>query len=527
MLGTTVTVPTLDGEHEIEVARGDPARPRRGAARRRPAAARRPPPRQPAGDPQRRSSRPTSARSSARWPSASTSTLERRRTSARGRARASSAASAGPSVDPARGPVRARAGGARARRADRAGAQRGRGGARARLRRVRDLRRRGRAAGAGRDRRGGRRRDGSRSAPPRSPTTGPTAGATSTSRCWSATGSGCDPPGSRRARARSTSSSTPARPSAPAPTRPPASASSCLLELEAAGEAGGPLTDLGTGSGVLAIAAAKLGWDPIHGYDHEPPALEAAAANAAANGVELALERINLRERLPALAPTTVANMTAPILRAVAEQLRPDPERAQHPASARVSCQPSSTRSPPRSAPPAWRGRTPPGGRLGRAAASSGLRDMFPPMLYGSNDHRLQDRPLPPHPRGRAGLRTDLRLRVLLLGRAAVPAGDAGAAGGSAEDRPLPGQPGDDRAAARRHLPAAASDGAWDGSDVFVIVGFVAIIVLFGLQHGFFQPQVRKAKALAERDLEAGDTLEPRVRSGLASGSARSAASPA
>ena len=55
----------------------------------------------------------------------------------------------------------------------------------------------------------------------------------------------------------------------------------------------------------------------------------------------------------------------------------------------------------------------------------------------------------------------------------------------------------------------SASDGVWDGSDAFVVVGFVAIIALFGLQHGFFQPQVRKAKALAERDLEAGDTLSP------------------
>jgi len=94
-----------------------------------------------------------------------------------------------------------------------------------------------------------------------------------------------------------------------------------LLELEAMGEASGPLTDLGTGSGVLAIAAAKLGWDPVAAYDHEPPALEAAATNAAANGVELGLERINLRERLPALAPIVVANMTSPILRAVADQL--------------------------------------------------------------------------------------------------------------------------------------------------------------------------------------------------------------
>jgi ribosomal protein L11 methyltransferase len=98
-----------------------------------------------------------------------------------------------------------------------------------------------------------------------------------------------------------------------------------LLELEAAGEADGPLTDLGTGSGVLAIAAAKLGWDPISAYDHESPALEAAAVNAEANDVELELERINLRERMPDLAPTVVANMTAPILRAVAGQLNGPP----------------------------------------------------------------------------------------------------------------------------------------------------------------------------------------------------------
>ena len=94
-----------------------------------------------------------------------------------------------------------------------------------------------------------------------------------------------------------------------------------LLELEEGGEAQGPLTDLGCGSGVLAIAAAKLGWSPVSGYDHEPTAIEATATNAEANGVEISLERMNLREHLPPLAPTTVANMTAPILRAVAAQL--------------------------------------------------------------------------------------------------------------------------------------------------------------------------------------------------------------
>jgi ribosomal protein L11 methyltransferase len=91
-----------------------------------------------------------------------------------------------------------------------------------------------------------------------------------------------------------------------------------LCELEAGGE----LVDLGTGSGVLAIAAAKLGWIPIRAYDHEPAAIEAARANAAANGVDLSLDRLNLREQLPELAPTVVANMTAPILLAMAELMK-------------------------------------------------------------------------------------------------------------------------------------------------------------------------------------------------------------
>ena len=94
-----------------------------------------------------------------------------------------------------------------------------------------------------------------------------------------------------------------------------------LLALADAGEATGPLTDLGTGSGVLAISAAKLGWSPVHGYDHEQASLEAAAANAEANGVEIQLDRLNFREGLPHLAPTTVANLTAPVLAAVAAQL--------------------------------------------------------------------------------------------------------------------------------------------------------------------------------------------------------------
>jgi uncharacterized membrane protein len=51
------------------------------------------------------------------------------------------------------------------------------------------------------------------------------------------------------------------------------------------------------------------------------------------------------------------------------------------------------------------------------------------------------------------------------------------------------------------------AEGPWEASEAFISIGFVAIIALFGLQHGFFRPQTRKAQALAERDLQAGDTL--------------------
>jgi ribosomal protein L11 methyltransferase len=106
-----------------------------------------------------------------------------------------------------------------------------------------------------------------------------------------------------------------------------------LLELAETGEAHGALTDLGTGSGVLAIAAAKLGWSPVRGYDHEEASIEATIANAEVNGVELELERRNLRGGLPELAETTVANMTAPVLKVVAEQLDGGGNRGRAPRS--------------------------------------------------------------------------------------------------------------------------------------------------------------------------------------------------
>jgi len=51
------------------------------------------------------------------------------------------------------------------------------------------------------------------------------------------------------------------------------------------------------------------------------------------------------------------------------------------------------------------------------------------------------------------------------------------------------------------------SEGNWDGGEAFIAVGFLAILILFGLQHAFFRPQGRKAQGLAERDLEDGDSF--------------------
>jgi ribosomal protein L11 methyltransferase len=97
-----------------------------------------------------------------------------------------------------------------------------------------------------------------------------------------------------------------------------------LVELEQTGEASGSLADWGTGSGVLAIAAARLGWSPITACDREPASLEAAAANAKANGVELAIERVDVREAAPPVAPTVVANLTANLLLECARRLDTD-----------------------------------------------------------------------------------------------------------------------------------------------------------------------------------------------------------
>ena len=88
-----------------------------------------------------------------------------------------------------------------------------------------------------------------------------------------------------------------------------------LLELQP----GGALVDLGCGSGVIAIAAARLGWAPVLGVDHEREAVAAARENAAVNGVDIEVRHGDLLHDGPApSAPTAVANLLRPLLEHVA-----------------------------------------------------------------------------------------------------------------------------------------------------------------------------------------------------------------
>ena len=90
-----------------------------------------------------------------------------------------------------------------------------------------------------------------------------------------------------------------------------------MLELDGSG----PFLDLGCGSGVLAIAAARLGWEPVLAVDFDPVAVDAAAGNAAVNGAAIDVRRHDLRTDPVLVAPTVAANLLRPLLLAWAARL--------------------------------------------------------------------------------------------------------------------------------------------------------------------------------------------------------------
>jgi ribosomal protein L11 methyltransferase len=98
------------------------------------------------------------------------------------------------------------------------------------------------------------------------------------------------------------------------------------LELLSSLSPEGALADWGCGSGVLAIAAAKLGWAPVLACDVEPESVAATLEGAAVNGVTLEVARCDVRRGGPP-APTVLANLVRPLLLQVAAGMSQVPDR--------------------------------------------------------------------------------------------------------------------------------------------------------------------------------------------------------
>ena len=95
----------------------------------------------------------------------------------------------------------------------------------------------------------------------------------------------------------------------------------CLQWLDSLELAGKTVLDFGCGSGILALAALKLGAEAAVGVDNDPQALSASVDNAGRNGVGRQLQ-VFLPEQEPvARYPVVVANILAVALDALAETL--------------------------------------------------------------------------------------------------------------------------------------------------------------------------------------------------------------
>lgn len=95
----------------------------------------------------------------------------------------------------------------------------------------------------------------------------------------------------------------------------------CLELLADLAASGGSLLDVGCGSGVLSIAAAKLGFGPVIALDHDEVTAETARQNARVNGVDIEVRLLEaLADPLPD-ADIAVANISASILEALAPRI--------------------------------------------------------------------------------------------------------------------------------------------------------------------------------------------------------------
>ena len=373
---------------------------------------------------------------------------------------------------------------------------------------------------------------------PRSPTTGPTAGRTSTSRCWSAAGFGCGPPGRSRGRARSTSSSTPAAPSAPAPTRPPGSASSTCWSSRPAGEAEARSTTSAPAPASSRSPPPSSAGTRSRGYDHEEASIEAATANAEVNGVEAGFTTQPPPGVAP-LAPTDRRQHDRPgparVGRPLAAMAGVGEDSQSLPAVAPPSPPPTTPRSSPACSPSSWtrspqhfaavgprRARPPPRRRLGRPPPAPRLATF---SLAGQRRQIAAGECMfPPCRSPRSSIPATRSRSSCTCSRSSWPSGRPSATRSSSRSRRST------RVRPRRSSPASRdatstwSTRAWWSS--FSPPSTCTVRRRLGDERGLHRrrlprrsspssrcstpssnPQMRKAKEIAERDLKAGDTL--------------------
>ena len=99
----------------------------------------------------------------------------------------------------------------------------------------------------------------------------------------------------------------------------------CLTELDKMVMPGSKVLDVGTGSGILTLAAAKLGAARVLALDIDPIAIKAAKANIKANGLQsiakVKRQAISFGDRLDTGFDIVVANLYTKVILSIAETL--------------------------------------------------------------------------------------------------------------------------------------------------------------------------------------------------------------
>ncbi|OFX14187.1 MAG: ribosomal protein L11 methyltransferase [Armatimonadetes bacterium RBG_16_58_9] len=98
----------------------------------------------------------------------------------------------------------------------------------------------------------------------------------------------------------------------------------CLMALQERLRGGETVLDVGTGSGILSLAAARLGAARVVGSDVDPVAVEAARANVASEHLEGRIQILQADSPFvfDGEADIVVANIIADVIIAMAEELR-------------------------------------------------------------------------------------------------------------------------------------------------------------------------------------------------------------